>query len=628
MNLADLRPCRSSDAAGGRPKPSGRERAAIAVEHTWDLSHIYPDWPAWEADLERLVALMERYAALKGTLAGGAEALLAASLLSDELGQLAYRVYRYPALMLEEDTRANAIQERVGRVEIAFARFAQATAWFKPELLAIPVATVRDWVAATPALTPYRFGLEEVYRLQAHTLDEAGERLLALSRQLAGTPAQTYSMMADADVVFPTVSLSSGVEVVASHANYINGLRTLRSQSDRELLFRAHFGVFDRSPNTYAAVYDGVLQRDWFLAQARGYATTLDADLDPNAIAPVVVERLVATARAGATPLQRYNHMRRSALRLERYRYFDAYLPLLEVDWPFYYDQVRARLVESVALFGADYQATVDRAFSERWIDVYESEGKRSGAFSAGVYGVHPYMLLNYADTLNDAFTVAHEMGHTLHTVLSHRRQPFATASYTIFVAEVASMTNENLFLDRLLATESDPARRVALLEYAIDDIASGFYRQAMFADFELAAHRRVEAGQPVTAEVLQALYLDTLHAFFGDSLDDQEWYRNGWARIPHFFHSPYYVYQYATAKAAASLLHRRMTEGPASERAATVASYLELLSSGGDDHPVIQLQRAGVDFTTPEPIDALVATMGELVDRLEVALRDVVVAV
>jgi len=266
---------------------------------------------------------------------------------------------------------------------------------------------------------------------------------------------------------------------------------------------------------------------------------------------------------------------------------------------------------------------TVERAFAERWIDVYENEGKRSGAFSAGVYGVHPYMLLNHADTLNDAFTVAHEMGHTMHTELSHSHQPFATASYTIFVAEVASMTNESLFLGLLLERETDAARRVALLQHAIDDIAASFYRQVMFADFELEAHRLVERGEPVTAEALQRLYLASLEAMFGSSLNDVEQDRNTWARIPHFHGSPYYVYQYATSKAAASLLHRRMTEGSQAGQAAAIERYLDLLRAGGNDHPIAQLKRAGVDLETAEPVEALVSEMAALVERLEVELKE-----
>jgi oligoendopeptidase F len=599
-------------------KPETRDRAKIADEYKWDLRHIFPDWDAWEGGFGRLEELMERYKDFEGTLAQGPDRILAASKLSDELGQLLYKVYQYPGLMRAEDTRDNDVQARLERVKIVLAKFRQATAWYQPELLRIPEMTMQEWLDATPELAPYRFGIEESYRRQRHVLDEQGERLLAYSTSFNATPATTYSMMADADVDFPTVTLSTGEEVIASHANFMQGLFTRREQADREALFRGHFSVYDRVPNSYASIYNGILQRDWYLTQARSYSSCLEASLDDDNIPTSVVEGLIATAKAGVEPLRRYHALRKRVLGLERYRYFDAYLPLVDVDWKLPYDQLRPLLVESVAVFGDDYQRTVDRAFADRWIDVYENEGKRSGAFSAGVYGVHPYMLLNYADTLNDAFTVAHEMGHTMHTVLSNDSQPFATASYSIFVAEVASMTNEDFFLDLLLERETEPDRRIALLQHAIDDIAAGFYRQAMFADFEVQAHAAVEAGKPITAEVLQQLYLGTLNDFFGSSLDDQEWYRNTWARIPHFYGSPFYVYQYATSKAAASLLHERMADGSEAERQATVDRYLGLLRAGGSDHPVALLQRAGVDFTTTEPVDSLVTTMDRLVGQLE----------
>jgi oligoendopeptidase F len=599
-------------------KPNTRIRAEIPESHTWDLSHIYNDWDEWKSDLDRLQQKMDRYQELKGTLAEGPQRILEASLASDELGQLAYRVYQYPGLMQSQDTRDNAVQARLEQVRLALAAFRQATAWYTPELLEIPEETMRGWLDETPQLAPYRFGIEESYRMQRHVLDEDGERLLAFASTLGGTPAQTYSMLADADVKFPTVTLSDGSEMVASHANYSHGLHTLRDQDDREKLFKAHFTVFDDYPNTYAAIYNGVLQKDWFTARSRRYASAIEAKLDDDNIPAAVVENLIDTARSGGGPLQRYHRLRKKTLGLDRYRYFDAYLPLVEVDWALPYGTVGRLIVESVAIFGDEYQETVQRSFDERWIDVYENEGKRSGAFSAGVYGVHPYMLLNYADTLNDAFTVAHEMGHTMHTVLSHENQPFATSDYSIFVAEVASMTNESLFLDRLLAEQTEPARRVILLQHAIDDIAAGFYRQAMFADFELLAHRLVENDRPITAEVLQETYLEVLESFFADALDDQQWYRNTWARIPHFYSSPYYVFQYATSKAAATLIHRRMTEADEVERSATIEAYLELLRSGGNDHPISQLQKAGVDLTTTKPTQALVAEMDGLVDKLE----------
>lgn len=620
MNDSISGPSRQHETTGGE-RPSTRDRAAIPERFTWDLSHLYPDWEAWESDLGRAEELMERYQRLEGTLANGADSVLEASMLSDDLGQLAYKVYRYPGLMQTEDTRNNDVKARLGRVQILFARFRQATAWYAPELLEIPEETMKTWIKNTPDLEPYRFGILETYRQQAHVLDEKGERLLAFAGPFNGVPAETYSMLADADVDFPTVELSDGRSVVASHASYQQGLHSLRKQSDRETLFKGHFSVYDKTPNTWAAIYDGVLQRDWFITQARNYKTTIEAELDDNAIPEAVVDTLVTTAREGSAPLRRYHALRKKILGLESYRYFDAYLPLVEVDWTLPYDDVAPLIEQSVAVFGSEYQGIVRKAFSERWIDVYENEGKRSGAFSAGVYGVHPYMLLNYADTLNDAFTVAHEMGHSMHTVLSHKNQPFATAEYTIFVAEVASMTNENLFLDLLLQRETNQDRRIALLQHAIDDLAAGFYRQTMFADFELRAHRAVEEGQPITAEVLQKIYLEVLHAYFEDSLDNQEWYRNTWARIPHFFGSPYYVYQYATSKAAATLLHAKMTKGPEEQRAETVERYLNLLGSGGDDHPVAQLQKAGVDFTTSEPVEAMVTTMDTLVSQLEEAL-------
>jgi len=603
-------------------KPATRNRKEIPERFTWDLSHIYASWSEWESDLEHLGELMERFKAFEGTLEEGANRILEASLLSDELGQLAYRAYQYPGLMQAQDTRDNEVQTRLEQVKLIFADFRQATAWYTPELLRIPEETMQKWLDATPELAPYRFGIEETYRKQRHVLDEDGERLLAFATSLNDTPSQTYSMMADADVSFPTVTLTSGEEIVASHANYAQGLHSLREQADREALFKAHFSVYNDFPNTYAAIYNAVLQKDWFTARTRRYPSTLEASLDDDNIPAAVVEGLVATARAGVAPLQRYHRLRRRALGLESYRYHDAYLPLAEIRWVLPYDEVTDLVTASVAIFGAQYRQTVEGAFTQRWIDVYENEGKRSGAFSAGVYGVHPYMLLNHADTLSDAFTVAHEMGHTMHTVLSHDAQPFATSSYSIFVAEVASMTNEALLLDLLLEREHDPARRVTLLQHAIDDIAAGFYRQAMFADFELQAHRAVEKGRPITADFLQGLYLGVLDAFFGTSLDDHSWYRNTWARIPHFFGSPYYVFQYATSKAASSLLHRRMVEGEQEQRRRTVDGYLELLRAGGSDHPMTLLRTAGVDFTAPETIESVVAEMDSLVDRLDGELQ------
>jgi oligoendopeptidase F len=570
---------------------------------------------------------MDAYAAKKGTLSYGGKHLAEVFSLSDELGQLAYRVYQLPALASAEDTRDNEVQARLQDVQIAFSRFQQATAWFTPELVAIGWDTMRQWLATTPELEPYRYPISEAFRQAEHVLDEDGERLLALAGPFQRNPSQTYSMLSTADVEFPTVTRSDGEEAVASHAGMMAALHSWRNQADREAMFRAHFSVYDRSINTYAAIYNGVLQRDWFAAQARRYPSCRAAALDGDAIPESVMDTLIATVAEDAEPLRRYHRLRRRTLGVDRYFTYDAYLPLVDVDWPFPYDAVRPLLLESVELFGPTYRDTVERAFSDRWIDVYETEGKRSGAFSAGVYGVHPYMLLNHADTLSDAFTIAHEMGHTMHTVLSHESQPFATASYTIFVAEVASMTAEKLFADTLLTHTDDPARRAVLLQRQIDHIAASFYRQTLFAQFELEAHGLVEDGQPITAERLQAVYVDLLGQQLGDTIDDIEGNRNTWARIPHFYASPFYVYQYATAEAAAELIHQRLLAPEPGQRAAAVEGYLDLLRSGGNDQPARQLQKAGVDLTTPEPMEALIATMDRLVSELNAALEQLGVA-
>ena len=277
-------------------KPTTRDRTEIAEKYTWDLSQIYPDWPSWESGLGRLQELMDSYQKLKGTLSEGPQRVLEASLLSDELGQLAYRVYQYPGLMQSQDTRDNSVQARLEQVRLALAAFRQATAWYTPELLEIPEETMQGWLDDTPELEPYRFGIEESYRMQRHVLDENGERLLAFASTLNGTPAQTYSMLADADVDFPTVTLSDGTEMVASHANYSQGLHTLREQADREALFKAHFTVYDTYPNTYAAIYNGVLQKDWFVARSRRYESSLEAKLDDDNIPVEVVENLSDTA--------------------------------------------------------------------------------------------------------------------------------------------------------------------------------------------------------------------------------------------------------------------------------------------------------------------------------------------
>lgn len=599
-------------------KPSTRVRAEIPAEFKWDFSKIYPSWEDWSTGVTEIGVKMDAYAALKGTLANGPEAVLHAYQLADEIGVLSYKVYRYPQLQLDVDRTNQEISARMQQVQAVFAKFGTATAWFTPELLSIPEEKMRGWIDATPALEPYRFTILDTYRQQEHVLDEQGERLLSYASLFNSAPRTIYQELSTSDIDFPTVTLSDGREVTASYGGYREVLDTSRVQADRAKMFEAHYTAYAKNKNTYASIYNGVLQRDWFGAQARQYPSTLAAALDGNAVPVEVYENLVNTVRAGTEPLQRYMKLRKKLLGLESYHSYDGSVPLVEVNHSYPYEQSKAIVLDSVKPLGADYQAKMAKLLEAGYVDVYENDGKRSGAYSAGVYGVGPYMLMNYNDTQDAVFTFAHELGHSMHTVLSNETQPFVNASYTIFVAEVASTTNERFLLEKLLAETSDPKERFALLQHMIDSIVNTFYGQVLFADFEWQAHQAVEQGQPVTVDSLSKIVESLQAAYYGDSVDRDELSRYLWSRIPHFYNSPYYVYQYATCFASSAALFKDMTTGPAEEKAAATERYLTLLRSGGNDHPMEQLRKAGVDLAEPETVQAVIDQMDELVTRLE----------
>ncbi|NQW02562.1 MAG: oligoendopeptidase F [Acidobacteria bacterium] len=595
-----------------------RNRTETPVEYTWNLDDIYTGWDEWEADRTRLDARITEYAALKGTLSQGPSQLLAAFELSDALGQLAHTVYFFPSLRYDEDQRNNDINAKRQTVEALFARWQQATSWFSPELLAVPLETVRTWIDTNAELGLYRFAIEEVYRQQEHVLDESGEHLLSLAARVTSAASETYSALSIADAKFPEVTLSTGETATMSYGQYRAVLATNRNQQDRRTAFLAHYGTYAANINAYASLYHSVCQRDWFAARARGYSSTLESALHGNAIPVAVVETLISAARAGAAPLQRYHRLRRERLKLDKYYPYDFSIPLDDWDHTYDYSSIVGPIVESVSPLGTDYQARMRRGFGGRWIDVFENEGKRSGAYSAGVYGKHPYMLMNWNDTLDDVFTMAHEMGHSMHTLLSHETQPFVYSDYTIFVAEVASTLNEALLLDHMLEHASGGTERAVLLQHAIDNITSTFYTQVMFADFELQVHRKVERDEPVTADVLNAIYKELCETYYGDAVDLEELTPITWARIPHFFNTPFYVYQYATCFASAAKLSKTLTDGSPDTRETARASYLTLLSSGSNDHPMAQLAKAGVDLSQPETVAAVVTQLDGLVTLLE----------
>ena len=600
-------------------KPDTTDRAAIPEAYQWDFAPIYPSWEAWEEDMAKLDGLIGDYAALQGTLDDGAGALAHAYELGDEIGKLQFKLYRYPQLQRDVDTRNTDISGRFQRVNALFAKLGTATSWFTPELLAVGEITVGEWLNAEPRLAPYKFPIAEAFRQAEHVLDEKGERLMSFSSQFNSTPRSIYQELSTSDIDFPDITLSDGEAVKLTYGGYSRVLQTVRNQADRRAAFQGHYQTYEKNKNTYAAIYNGILQRDWFQAQARGYPTTLAAALDGNHVPEAVYRNLVETVRSGAAPLRRYFQLRRDILGLDDYHLYDGSLPLFDDGATYDYDGMKATVLESVAPLGELYQAKMADLLNGRWLDVYENDGKRSGAYNAGVYGVGTYMLMNYNDTMDAVFTFAHEAGHAMHTLLSYETQPFATASYTIFVAEVASTTNERFLLELLLSRTEDPQERFLLLQQAIDDIVGTFYTQVLFADYEWQAHQRVEQGQPITPDSLSEIYFSRLQEYYGDAVDLDELYRYTWARIPHFFNSPYYVYQYATCFASSAKLFHDMTTGSEADQAAARARYLELLRSGGNDHPMDQLRKAGVDLAQPATIQAVVDQMDELVSRLEV---------
>src|SRR5438105_615663 len=610
-----------TSSAGTAPAPQLRERTDIDDRFKWSLTDIFTGWPEWQAAFDELDTKIGAYAALQGTLTQGADRLLAAMKLSDDIGQLTYKVWYFAGLKYDEDQRDNAINARRQQVQILFAKATQASAWFNPELLKIPLTTVQEWMTERSELALYRFAIEDLYRQQEHVLDDKGEHLLSLSSRFSTSPNDAYAALSTADIKYPTVRLSTGAEVTLTYGQYRAILATNRNQTDRAAAFQAFHKLYAANINTYASLYNGVLQRDWFLSLARDYKSTLEAALHGNNIPTAVVENLIESTKAGTEPLRRYHRLRKRVLGLERYYNYDATIPLVDFDRKYPYEDVLAWLPASVEPLGGGYQRQVREALESRWIDVYENPGKRSGAYSAPVYGVHPYMLLNYNDTLDAVFTLAHEMGHSMHTILSNAHQPFVYSAYTIFVAEVPSTLSEALFLEHMLAKATDERERIVLLQHAIDGIVGTFYTQVMFADFELQAHRLAERGRPVTAEGLGEIYMDLLQAYHGDALDYDDLSRATWARIPHFFSTPYYVYQYATCFASSAQLMKQLTTGSDRDRADAIGRYLTLLESGGSDHPMTLLQRAGVDLSKPEAISAVVEQLDSLVTKLEDAI-------
>jgi oligoendopeptidase F len=594
------------------------ERESIDSKYKWNLTDIYPNWEAWQKDYDQLTSMLSSMEEYKGKLSEGPEYLYRALITDEKINILFYKVYQYPHFLRDLDSRDQAVAGKFKQAQLLYSKYQSEISWVNPELLQIPWDTMKKWLDETPELAPYRFGIQDLYRLQTHVLDEEKEKILSYFSQANRSPAAIYAELSTTDIDFPKVTLSDENEVQMTHGNYYKTLATNRNQEDRKKAFAAYYGVFEKHKNTYAAIYNAVCQKDWAMAQARNFNSTLEAALEDNNIPVVVYENLVKTVKQNTAPLQKYLELRKKLLGLDEYHLYDGSIPVIDFDKNYAYEDAKKWVGASAKPLGEEYQQKMNIALAGGWIDVFETAGKRSGAYSSNVYGVHPYMLMNYNETLSEVFTLSHELGHTIHTLLANENQPYATHDYTIFVAEVASTLNERFLLDYLLSKSQDPKERIALIQQSISNITGTFYFQTMLADFEWQVHQMVEAGKPVTTDKLREITAELDSIYYGNAVSVDELYHYVWTRIPHFYRTPYYVYQYATCFASSAQIYQDMTTGSKKDRETAKERYLNMLKSGGSDYPMNQLKAAGVDLTKPETFVAVVDQFGELVDLLE----------
>lgn len=600
------------------------KRSEIDNKYKWNMNDFYSDWSEWDRELEELKAMMKEIPQYKGKIKEDSKKFIELIQLEEKMGRLLDKLYVYVYMLKDLDSKDETSSVKLQEIQSVYTEYSVSAAWITPEILEIPKATMEKWIEENPELKDQRFGLMEIYRLQGHVLDEGKEKLLSYYGQYMGAPHDIYAELSISDMKWNEVKFSDGYEGPVTNGVYSKVLATNRNQEDRKKAFEALYGAFNNNKNTYGAIYRALLQRDVASAKGRNYSSSLEKALEPKNVPTEVYTTLLKSAIDNNAPLQRYVNLRKKALGLKEYHYYDNSINIVEYDKNFDYDVAKEMVYNSVAPLGEDYSKKMNTAISEGWIDVFETENKRSGAYSIGVYDVHPYMLLNYQSTLDDVFTLAHELGHTLHTMLSNENQPYATHNYTIFVAEVASTFNERLLLDYMIKNSNDPIEKIALIEQALGNIVGTFYIQTLFANYEYQAHKLIEEGKAVTPDVLSGIMDNLFKEYFGDTITMDELQKIIWARIPHFFNSPYYVYQYATSFASSANLYDRITNEKYSveERESAKEAYLTLLKSGGNDHPMSQLKKAGVDLEKEESFHAVAVEFDRLLNILEEELN------
>lgn len=591
-------------------------RADVPEKDKWAIQDLFATDDDWRAALAKAKEFIPRITAFRGRLAESGAALLSFFRLDDEISLAFDALVHYAQRRSDEDTRVAAYQEMVSQVTRFAVEIQSAAAFETPELLAISDEDMNRLYAEAPELELYRLNIDRIRRRREHVLSDKEEAILAAAGEMAASPDDIYSMLNDADLKFPDAVDKDGNKHPVTHGTFI----PLMQSYDRVLrksAFDSLYSVYGQFRNTSAATLSAQLKQLLFFANVRKYPSTLDAALDGNEVPTEIYHNLIDAVHRSFAPMYRYVALRKKLLGVDELHMYDLYVPVVDgVEMKFTFEEAKEIALKALAPLGEDYLNLLREGFANGWIDVYENEGKRSGAYSAGAR-VHPYVLLNFKGTLDDVFTLVHEMGHSIHSYLSNKTQPTAYQDYVIFVAEVASTCNEALLMEYLLSVTTDKKERAYLINHFLEQFRGTLYRQTMFAEFELAANEMTQRGEGTTAEALCAMYKKLNEQYFGPEMNVDEEISLEWARIPHFYYD-YYVYQYATGYAAAIALSRRILR----EGEAAVKDYLGFLSGGCSADPITLLRGAGVDMASPKPIEDATKLFDEMISEMEKILN------
>lgn len=605
--------------APNMPAADTETESAADPSTKWDLSLIYQDPGAWQAAKDQLATEIPQLKTYQGHLGDSAAKLREAMDFIYGLRKTIERLQTYASLSFDENTRNGPALERQQEIDLLSSELSQAASFIRPEILTIGADKIQAFIEADPDLAPYRFPLEETLRRAPHTLGAEAEGVLAASSLITDTPSSLYGILANADVSWPTVKLSDGTEARLDQAGYTKW-RAVSNRADRKAVFEAFWGTFHDYQRTFGVALFSQVKTDWFRANARKYHSSLAAALDNHNVPEAVYRTLIAQTNANLATLHRYFKLRGQMLGITDLRYWDIYPPIVALDKKYSLAQGKQLVLDAVKPLGTEYETEIAASLNGRYTDYYPQPGKRSGAYmNPGAYEVHPFVLMNYNDDYESVSTLAHEWGHGMHSLLANHTQPYPVADYSIFTAEIASTTNEALLLDHMLKVAQSDDEKLFYLGNALEGLRGTFFRQAMFAEFELAIHEVVEKGGSLSADKLDQIYGDILRRYHGDKegiLHIDDLVTVEWAYIPHFYYN-FYVYQYATSIAAGQMFAARILNGEPGAR----EQYLSVLKAGGSDHPYDIVKRAGVDLATPAPYEALVTRMNSIMDQIEAIL-------